>query len=652
MKMMQWKLPKIQNEKIKLLHSQTGLSMPVCSILVARGYDTSELIDDFIGNEDSFYDPYLMKDMDKAVERIRIAVENQEKIVVYGDYDCDGITSTALLCSYFEAIGADVAYYIPNRDKEGYGLNTRAITAFAKKGINLIITVDNGISSIEEAELAQTLGVDLIITDHHTPREILPKAVAVLNPHRCDCEYPFKELSGVGVAFKLICAMEDDIDCEDTLFHYGSIVAIGTVADVVELKGENRLIVKNSMTNIEDTENIGLLALLKEVGLDGKQLTSTSLAFGIAPRINAAGRVGQTSKAVDLLLTADAEEAEQLAAEINAYNTDRKDTEAEIMKDISEILAQNPKLLLERIIIIAGEGWHHGIIGIIASKIVDRYGKPCLLISGNGEEARGSGRSVDGYSLIDAISRCSERLTRFGGHVMAAGLSLRTDDVAAFTEELLLDAKVNFPMMPANTLMIDAITEPNSLTVENVNQLALLEPFGSGNEQPVFAVMEVTLESITPLSGGKHLRLSLNKNGSRFSALYFGMTPQDFAYRSGDLLDIAATISINEYNGNISVSIKISDIHLHGVNMTNFTVEKQLYEQYMLGEKAAAKINIPTREDVAKVYRFIRSCPWACDDNEMLYCRLGTVSYGKLRLITEILQELELIEVNVVGSKQ
>lgn len=647
-----WEIAAVSPEKTTELEQQTGLSGLVCGVLAARGLDTAEKIEAFIQQDEAFHDPYLMKDMHQAVDRIHEAIENQEQIVVYGDYDCDGITAAALLCSYLAEVGADVSYYIPKREGEGYGMNARAVKALAKRGIDLIITVDNGISSIEETRLAKELGVDVIITDHHTPREILPEAVAVLNPHRMDCQYPFQLLSGVGVAFKLVCALEDDIACEDTLYQYGAFAALGTVADVVELRGENRAIVRKGLESMEDCGHPGICALLKVAGYGERPMDASALAYGIAPRINAAGRMEQTNKAVELLLSEDEEEAEELAEEINELNIKRRAIEQEISKSIEETIRNNPQLLYERVLVIAGENWHHGVIGIIASKLVEKYGKPCILISVCGEEARGSARSVEGYSIIDAISRCSRHLTRFGGHTMAAGLSLSVEEIDAFRQEILEDAEKYYPIMPAYAVKIDMAASAAKLTVSDVQQLELLQPYGAGNEQPVFGLMGVTIEGISPISDGKHIRIQLSEKGKCFQAVYFGMSPKKFPYQIGDVVDIAADVSLNVYHNNTSVSIKVKDIRLSGVDLTDYFTDHQLYEQYKLGETIDVARLIPTREEAAKVYRFIRSCPWACSSNDMMFCRLAGVEYGKLRIILEMMEELSLIEISATEEKQ
>ncbi|MBR5485227.1 MAG: single-stranded-DNA-specific exonuclease RecJ [Oscillospiraceae bacterium] len=647
-----WNIREYSEQAVSELAMETGFPRLVCSVLASRGINTAEKTAAFLGGNEVFHNPYMMKDMEKAVDRIRMAVENQEPIVIYGDYDCDGITATALLCSYLAEVGADVSYYIPKRDGEGYGLNTKAVSALAKRGIKLIITVDNGISSLEEAELAKSLGVDLIITDHHTPRETVPNAVAVLNPHRKDCEYPFKELSGVGVAFKLVCALEDDIDCEDTLYQYGAITALGTVADVVELKGENRVIVQNGLQGMEDCPYLGINALIKAAGYEGKPLDSTALAFGLAPRINAAGRLEQTNKAVELLLAEDEEEAEILANEINELNALRRKTEQEITDDITNIILNNPKLLNERVIIISGENWNAGVIGIICAKIVEKYGKPCILISNCDGEARASARSVEGYSIIAAISRCSRLLKRFGGHVMAAGFSLDSADVSEFCSELLADAKQHFPIMPVHCINIDCVVEPDLLTVENVSKLEMLQPYGAGNEQPVFAVLGAVLEGINPIGDGKHLRLYFVKDEKRFQALYFGMRAENFLYQIGDKLDIAADVSLNSYNKSVSVTVKIKDMRLSGVNYDNYFIHSQIYERYCIGEAEDVSLLVPTREEMGRVYRFIRSNAAICTSNEVIYCRLRDMEYGKLRIIMDIMQELELIEIASSNGRQ
>ena len=421
-----WKLPQTAPERVENLISQTGMERIAAQILDGRGISDPQQAMQYIGCDSAarLHDPFLMKDMDKAVERLSEAVEQGEQIAVYGDYDCDGITATAMLYSYLEALGAQVIYYIPDRDVEGYGLNRAALDFLKEQQVELIVTVDNGISALDEAVYAKELGIDLIITDHHQPRPQLPQACAVIDPHQQDCEYPFKALCGAGVAFKLICAMEGDLGGEEMIWHFGELAAIATMADVVELTGENRLIVQRGLECIAQGEQVGVHALIEAAGMSGRKLDSIDLAFGLAPRINAAGRLGQTDLAMELLLCDRQSQAMELAQQLNELNEQRKALVDHIYEEINAKIARHPEILQERVILLYGEGWHHGVIGIAAARLVEEYSKPCVLFSIEEDQARGSARSVEGYSIIAAISRCSSLLTRYGGHDQAAGMTV------------------------------------------------------------------------------------------------------------------------------------------------------------------------------------------------------------------------------------
>lgn len=647
MRIKKWRLPPSVDSEAQRLAEESGLPKQVCAILAGRGLTQAQELKTFLQGGGPLPDPYALKDMDRAVERISRAVEDGEKIAIYGDYDCDGISATALLYSYFQDIGADVLYYIPDRDSEGYGLNNFALERLQGVGVSLVVTVDNGVSALEEVRYAGELGMDVVVTDHHQPREILPQAVAVVDPHRPDCSYPEKNLCGAGVAFKLICALEGDLGCTEMLEHCSGLVALGTVADVVPLVGENRRIVQAGLRDLSQTESPGLLALMELAGLR-RQLDSTAVAFGLAPRINAAGRIGKADLAVELLLTEDPEEAAQLAATINGYNETRKTLVEEILGDIDRQCAADPSLLEQRLLILSGKGWHHGVIGIAAAKMVERWSKPCILISLEGEEARGSCRSVEGYSMIGAISRCSAWLTRYGGHNQAAGFSLRAEDVAAFREALLEDARERYDLMPVDQLALDLALSPQDLTLENVRALSLLEPFGCGNEAPVALLPGCRLEAITPLKEDHHLRLRFSGGGKVFQALCFGVSSRELPYVPGDKLDLAVSLSLNSYNGETSVSLKIQGLRPSGIPQDKLVVGQQYYEKLLRGEAVEDKICryvIPSREDIALLYRYLRQQGGFVHGYDQLWFRLGgRLNYCKLRLSLDIMEELSLLE--------
>ncbi|WP_312643687.1 DHHA1 domain-containing protein, partial [Hydrogenoanaerobacterium sp.] len=452
----------------------------------------------------------------------------------------------------------------------------------------------------------------------------------------------------VGVVFKLICALEGG-DGIELLDYYGDLTCIGTIADIVSLTGENRTIVRYGLERLQYTDNVGLRALLEVSGLLDKRITCENVGFILAPRINAAGRMGFTQKAVDLLLCEDEEEALELAALITEQNKARQEIEAKILKDISSEIAKTPGILYERLLVLSGEGWHHGIIGIVCSKIMERYAKPCLLISVDGDEARGSGRSIEGFSLVDAIAKCGKHLTRYGGHTLAAGFSLNTVQIANFKEQLLTDAKNDFDSMPVMAVKIDRELSPQELTVDNLKKLTVLEPFGTDNETPVFAVLGAQIEAIYPMgSDGGHIRIRLRKDGQSFYAVYFGMSQERFAYAVGDTIDIAANCDVNVYNNEERVSVKIKTIRPTGINQAPLFDGVQQYDRYRRREgwsEETRERNVPTRNDIAVIYRWLREQKGYSGDLEVLYCKLAPqqIGYCKLRLALDVMAEMGLI---------
>ncbi|MEG1965164.1 MAG: single-stranded-DNA-specific exonuclease RecJ [Oscillospiraceae bacterium] len=634
-----WKIP--QNPLI--LDEKFNRYSQLCKkIIAARGIEAYDKSDDFevlTANEP-------MIGMDLAVKRIRKAISENEKIAIYGDYDCDGITSTALLYSYLESEGADIVYYIPDRDTQGYGLNIDAIKGLNTNGIELIITVDNGISAIEEIDFAQSLGIDVVVTDHHQPREILPNAVAIVDPHRADCPSKLTYLCGVGVVFELITALEDG-DYEIILEEFADIIAIGTIADVVPLIGKNKVIVEKGLIKIAQRDRVGVEALLTVSGIaEDAPITSETVAFTLIPRINAAGRLGEVEASLVLMLTEDYEQALHLANEIDTYNKQRKEIETKIILEIAEKIKADELLLNKRIIVLSGENWHHGVIGIVCSRIVEKYGKPCILISQEGEISRGSSRSVEGFSIIEAVNNCKNLLTRYGGHPMAAGMSLKTQNIDAFVNQINDYAKKTSAIMPTVALKIDCEVLPEELTVQNVKSLSELSPYGVGNEYPVFAMKNMELTGITPLSNGKHIKIRLSKAQDSVQVLCFGMTPQKFEYLIGDNVDVAFTTEINSYNGSESVSLKIKDIRLSEVQQDDICRGKMLYDMYNNKEdlKQFNKEIVPTRDDGAIVYKWLRTNGKFERNTEIMYVKTkSNIGFCKFLILLEVMSELKLI---------
>lgn len=645
-----WELLRCDERLTSILAQECGISELAASILVARGHASPREAQDFLTPEDTLASPFDLIDMDKAVERIREAVDAFEPITIYGDYDCDGVTATAMLYTYLSSIGADVSWYLPERDGEGYGLNRKTIETLAANGTRLLITVDNGISAWEETALAKRLGMDVVITDHHQPGEMLPDAAAVVNPHRNDCPSEYKDLAGVGVAFKLIAALEDG-DYQTALEYFADIVAVGTIGDVVPLTGENRILVKRGLEALATCDNIGLLALMKAAGLKPDKLDGRSIAFGLVPRINAAGRMGSAALAVRLLLSEEEEEAESLAEELDEKNRRRQTEEQTILADVEEMLAADRTRLDGRLLILKKEDWNHGILGIVCSKLLERYGKPVLLLCGRDGILRGSGRSIGNFHLFQALSANANCLIRFGGHKLAAGFSLAAEDFASFCQGMERYAARFFDLMPQNVITADREITPEQLTVEEIRALSVLEPFGAQNEQPLFWLKDAVLTGVMPLSGGKHQRLSLKAGGTSLSALWFGMETAGFHYRPGSRIDLLVNASLDTYNGNTGVLLKVKDIHPSGFAQDKFFAAKGYYEKLRRSEpvgRAIARRAIPDREETAQIYRFLRkNGGFAGDIDSLSLCfDPNTLNYCKLRLILDILEESGLIELS------
>ncbi|MBR5233674.1 MAG: single-stranded-DNA-specific exonuclease RecJ [Clostridia bacterium] len=642
-----WRVPAFDKKQAAELAYEYGYDAMAVLLLAARGVTDPEDVADFLESEAELYDPFDLKDMEKAVVRIRKAIEMQEKIAVYGDYDADGVTATALLYLYLESVGADVSYYIPSRMNEGYGLHNDAIDTLAEKNINLIITVDNGINSVNEAAYIKSKGIDLIITDHHQPGGTLPDAVAVVNPHRADDTSFFKELAGVGVAFKLAAALEDG-DCESILSDFADIVCIGTIADIVPLKSENRILAVRGIESINNSDRAGIVALKKIVGYEDRDFTSTNVAFTIAPRINAAGRVEEATTALRLLLTDDVDEAQAIAEELDKFNVMRQETESGIVDEAVARIESDESLKYSRVIVVDGTDWHAGVIGIVASKLVDRYGKPVMVIARDGSgEAKGSCRSIEGFSLFDALTDASDLLVRFGGHTLAAGFTVTDENIDAFRKRINDYASQMPPFYPV--LNLDCRINPQSVDVDFVDSISCLEPFGAENPQPVFGIYNVILRSVRPIGAqGKHIRLTFEKKNQQFAAVYFGMTPEEFPYDAGDKIDLAVTIDKNEFRGEIKANIYIKAVRLSDFNDEEYFSSELLYNKVKQGvsltesERLAA---CPDRKFSARVFMYIKSQPSCIKSAELIAIKTGSGSHDacKVQVVLDAFCELGLI---------
>ena len=622
---------------------------PFCSLLlVSRGITDDSEIFDFFSKECRLSDPFEIKDMDKAAARIRKAIEEKEKILIYGDYDADGVTSTALLYLYLKSENADVITYIPDRNSEGYGLNLDAVKEISEKGVKLIITVDNGISAFNEADYISSLGMDLVITDHHKASHTIPQAVAVVDPHRYDCPSEFKLWAGVGVAFKLVCALSDKTT-DELLDLYSDLVTIGTIGDIVSLTGENRAIVKHGLKILNKTTRPGVKALKQIAGVDGKEINASTVAFSLVPRINAIGRISSAEEAFRLLISEEEGNALFYAQTVDSSNVTRQDVEKIISGEAEAQIRNNPEMLYDRVLIFSGENWHGGVIGIVAARLTQKYGKPCIVITDDGKEAKGSGRSIEGFSLYEAINSASHLLNHFGGHTLAAGFGLDSENIDDFKKAVQDYAKT--VEMPFATVALDCKLKPEFISADVLDVISALEPFGAGNPQPMFGLFGMTLTSVQPIGGGKHLRLSLRRGNATVSALYFGVTLNDFPYDEGDILDLAVRLEKNEYMGQTKVSIYIKDVRMSGTDDDKYLRSVRLYEKLKRKEKLSKKqieFITPTRQNIADVFRFIRSNKGWKHDLDVLCYRLSSDGSDACRVLTaiDVLEELGIFRKN------
>lgn len=614
-------------------------------ILVSRGITEYEDVEDFFDTDFSFCDPYLIADMDKAALRIKRAIDNFEKICVYGDYDADGVTSTALMYSYLSSHGADVMYYIPDRITEGYGMSCSAVDKLHAQGVKLIVTVDNGVSAIEEIAYAKSLGIETVVTDHHMPGEQLPDAVAVVDPHREDCNLHFKDWAGVGVAFKTVCALENG-DYSEILNEYADILAVGTVADVVDLKDENRAIVKYGVAKINANPCNGINALRQIAGVSDRALNGVGITFSLAPRINAAGRMESAETALKLLLCEDLSAALGIAEQVDNCNKQRHISENEIMEEAVACIEADKRLKYAKVIVVCGENWHHGVIGIVAARITEKYGRPSIVITFDGDKGTGSARSIEGFSVYDAIKACGDFLTHFGGHTMAAGLGIDRENVENFfraINEYALSCEETVP-----TLMLDCKLNPAYINAQLAESLEALEPFGAGNPQPVFGIFGVRITGIKPVGDGKHLRISFTKGNTQFCAMKFSTTLKELPYREGDTVDLAVKIDKNEFRGEIRASVQIKDMRFSGIDEDKLFKSRALYEKYMRGETLTcheARFLTPSRDFLLGVFNFLKNYGgWQFGIESMLVrTNCPAENLCKMQISVDVLCELGLI---------
>ena len=624
----------------------------LAGILAARGItDPTEALT-LLAGEEELSDPMLLTDMDKACARILEAIDKEQTIVVYGDYDVDGVTATALLYQHLKGMGASVKCMLPSREGDGYGLSKNAIQSIHDKGCQLIVTVDNGISALEEAEFAASLGVDLIVTDHHLPHDALPKAVAVVDPRRADDHSPFKGLCGAGVAFKL-CAALDGCPPEEMLDYCGDLAAVGTVADVMPLTGENRTLVKAGLKLLQQTDRPGISALLEEVGLEGNPITAENVSYAIAPRINAAGRMDNAVTALQLVLCEDEERAAELAHKLNEINVARQETEQEIVKAAQEQLDAEPAILEDRVILIWGRDWHPGVIGIVASRLVEKTGRPVIVVSVDEHgEGKGSGRSVQGFNLHECIASCEDILLRFGGHAMAAGLSVREENLPELRRRLNEWAARECAVLFTPPLECDLSIHLDRITVESVRRLEQLAPYGAENPTPVFVLEKAVIDGIFSVSEGKHCRLRLRQGNASIYAVWFGMPPEQLPYTMGDVVDAAVNLSVYESLRGAQLSGRILELHPAGFG--NAAAEQTALVQALrrgtpLSAEQKARI-APERSDIITVYRELQARRWHAEDLQPLFAKLGEENTGKILVAITALEQVGLIAVRERGG--
>ncbi len=585
---------------------EAGYPELLSAVLAARGAETAEEGEAFLERErDLSHSPLLMRDMDKAVERIRRALAEGERMAVFGDYDVDGITATVLLVDYLRSRGAQCLKHIPRRVEDGYGLGCDALRALRDQGVSLVITVDCGITGVEEARYAREIGLDLVITDHHECKDTLPEAVAVVDPRRPDCPYPFKHLAGVGVALKLVLALGGQR--EDALFaRYCTLAAIGTVADVMQMTGENRTIVYRGLDSIANTDFTGLQALLQETGLLAREITSTQIGFVLAPRINAAGRMGEAELAADLLLTGDRQEAERMARLLCGLNRERQAVEQTIFAQAVEQIAYLPDS--ERsALVLSSDVWHQGVVGIVASRLSEKYSCPSFMIHLQNGVGKGSCRSYGGFNLFAALESCADLLVDFGGHELAAGFNIREEDIPAFRRRMnrfVRDYRDGKP--PVSCLTVDvALEHPERITLEEMAELGRLEPYGAGNNRPVFALMGARIESMQNVGQNRHLKLRISKGGCHFDAIFFSTTALECGITPGMRVDVAFYLQINEFRGSSSVQLQVVDLRPAAGPSVKERGCLELVERLVAGDQVTAREALrllPERRQFAELW--------------------------------------------------
>ena len=666
----EWKFKEQAEAAVLSLAKELDVNPLTARILINRGYDTKEKMIKFLTKPASMlHDPFLMPDMEKAVERLNEARLNGEKIMIYGDYDVDGISATCVVYFYLKQLDFDVSYHIPDRFGEGYGINKEALNRACDNKVNLIVTVDTGITAVEEAEYARRLGIDIVITDHHDCPSVLPDVCAVVNPKRKESVYPFRELAGVGVAFKLICAYNKRYEINTSLSEYFEFVAMGTIADIMPLTDENRALTYIGLKSMRDSKNHGIQAILDccyKVKSDRdwedktKIVPAETISYGIAPRINAAGRLDKASRAVELFMSKDAKGAEMIADELSSLNKQRQQTEKDIFAQAVDKICDNGS----KIAVLYHENWNQGVIGIVASKLADKYDKAIVLLTKDSDNVcKGSCRSVKNINITEALKACSDVLIKYGGHELAAGLTVEYKNIQELERRLnkYVDEN-NISIESTKVYDIDCEINIEEINLRCVNELSLLEPFGVENPVPLFALCDCEILSVIPIGDNKHLKLMLKSNNSTFEALNFNVEPQSFKFSAGDCIDIICNIGINNFLGKESVQFIVRDIKYNKAYRKNYIEATENYNKFYLDEKIELdKNSIPDREDFKTVYVYLlKIFPKAkiCSINSNIYIfkkrfsalSKSEISYFKFRIILDIFNETNILSIEYFGE--
>ena len=648
--MKEWVLLNGDKKTAHQLAQECGIDEFTAYLLCANGICDPFEIDEFLSEEVSLQDPYMLADMENAASRILSAIQDGEKIAIFGDYDCDGVTSTVLLNSVLKRLGADCIWRVPTRD-EGYGMSVDAVDELNEKGVKLIVTVDNGVTAFKAIERANELDIDVVVTDHHLPADTLPNAYAIVDPKRDDCPSEFKDYAGVGVAF-MLCLALCDIEPEELLYTYGDLVAVGTIADVMPLKSDNRMIVKQGIKCLKRGTSVGFSALLEASGVAPEKLTSSSVAYTIAPRINATGRVFHPEKAINLLLCEDKQKAIEEANELCELNTKRREQTDQIMSEALEMILSDEKAQNSPVIVVGGENWHHGVIGIAASKLCSIFSRPAVVFSLDETHAVGSARSYKGASIYDILSSVKDLAENFGGHSSAAGITIKRENFQKVKTAIQNSARNIYGTLSFDKLQISCKLNPAKLDIKNAYAQMNLEPFGAGNERPNFIIERMIIVNIIPLTAGKHLKLILSRSGGfddTVEVMAFFTTMEEFLYKKGDKIDVVVSIDVNVYNGNEHLSVVLKDIRKSEFEQEKLLKDIRVYQNFrFFGEyESLPKI---TRDDVVEIYKKIRMFKKIqADEAEILFV-FQNDDFLKLRIILDILKELEFIALSYDGK--